>query len=206
MSPLEIVILVVVVAALAFAVYSFFRGGDKEEKRSRKSKDLSAQRSAASARRVAESWTHARGGKVYGPVNIEINGRSMQADFMVVGFYGITAVRCVGYGGEIYGTKDEAEWLHIVKGEREHVPNPMLGLTEGARVIRDTLFAAKQKNVPVEMVTVFTNDKLKIAVPPSVGFYTVKSWKKNMQRDKYTQDKKVDVDKALAAVQQYTKE
>ena len=202
MNVIEILILVLSVAVLIALYYLFFYEDSPLKKKSG-GKDLPAEKQAAQALRTANGYARSHGGKVLAPALIAKDGKFAEADFIIVGYYGVTAVKCIPMGGEIYGTAQDETWLQVLGGQRKSVPNPLLGLEAGARLVRDTLFTAKLKNVPVEMIAVFTNPKATIAVGKSAGYFTLKTFKQLLRKDKYLQDKNVDVDATLAAIRQW---
>lgn len=71
--------------------------------------------------------------------------------------------------------------------------------------MRDALFSAKLKNVPVEAAVVFTNRSAQLALPRSTGHYTVKEFRTLLDKSKYTQDKRVDIQKTAGAVRAWLK-
>lgn len=152
---------------------------------------------------AAKAFALTRQFTVISPANIAKDGKFADVDFIMVGFFGVLGVKCIGLGGEIYGNANDAMWLQVTGDKRISFENPMLAAQQDARVIRDTLFDAKLKNIAVDTVVVFTNKKASLAIPRSTGHLTIKDFKKYLDKDKFEQDKGVDVAKTAQAIKKY---
>lgn len=152
---------------------------------------------------AAKAFALTRQFTVISPANIAKDGKFADVDFIMVGFFGVLGVKCIGLGGEIYGNANDAMWLQVAGSKRVSFENPMLAAQKDARVIRDTLFEAKLKNITVDTVVVFANKKASLAIPRSTGHFTVKDFKKYLDKDKFEQDKGIDVAKTVQAIKKY---
>src|SRR5699024_681166 len=123
-------------------------------------------------------------------------------DLLLVGWFGVLGVKCLGYGGEVYGSLDEPEWTQVLPQGRRTFENPMTRAGKSARAVRDALFAAKLKNVPVETVVVFTNPSASLNLPRSTGHYTEKTFLAYLKGPHFREDKKVEVEPVAAALRQ----
>ena len=117
----------------------------------------------------------------------------------MVGWFGVLGVKCLGYGGEVYGSPDEAEWVQTVNGARRKFKNPIARSKQSGLVLRDALFAAGLKSVPVETVVVFTGKRVQLALPRSTGHYTEKSFSAYLKSSRFEEDKKIQVEPVAAA-------
>ncbi len=126
-----------------------------------------------------------------------------QVDAVVVGEFGIMAVKAYGYNGNIYGTANEKEWLRVgYEDTRETFPNPILEANRDVQALRGALQKSKYRSVPIEVVVVFTHPKAELAVGRNSGVLTVKELKKLVGKEKYQQNKGVDPEKVMQALQE----
>lgn len=169
-------------------------GGGKKERRA---KDLGGSRAASAPLSAARRFAMTHQYEIVQPAHLTSSGKEADLDFLLVGCFGVLGVKCVGLGGTIYGDASEAEWTQLSGGVRTPFANPIAEASAATRVIRDVLFAAKRKNVPVETVCVFTNPKAELALPRGTGHLTVKEFRSLLAKDKYLYDKGVD-EKAVA--------
>lgn len=201
MEPSSIILTVLAVIALVFLyVFTF-----KKELLHGKPKDLqgpaAARKPLAAAKRMAAVNQY----EVITPAVLEKNGTSTDLDFILVGIFGLLCVKCVGLGGEIYGSAGDAMWLQVCGEKRQSFENPLRRAERDTRLVRDVLFSAKMKNVPVEAAVVFTNKNAQLALPRSTGHYKVKDFRALLDKSKFTQDKHIDIAKVVAALQAYQK-
>lgn len=201
MKGTDFVFLAIGIAALVGLYYFFFMREGSGSKRLDKAKDLSdaAAKPLAAAKRFAALQQY----EVIAPAALAKNGRFADLDFIIVGCFGLLCVKCIGRGGEIYGSEGDAKWLQVRGETRTSFENPILQAAADTRLVRDTLFTANLKNIPVETVCVFTNKNASLALPRSTGHLTVKEFRALLDKEKYRTDKHVDIAKASAAVRAY---
>lgn len=137
--------------------------------------------------------------KVVAPVQVTGVHGTTDLDAVLVGWFGVLGVKCLGYGGEVYGSLDQADWVQTLNGARRSFKNPMTRAQQSGLVLRDALFAAGLKSVPVETVVVFTNKGAQLALPRSTGHYTEKSFSAYLKTSRFEEDKKVEVEPVAAA-------
>lgn len=128
------------------------------------------------------------------------DGVTKEIPAMVVGPFGVLAVNAVGRNGEIYGTAADEEWVQITDGGKTRFENPFSESAYMVRMIRDVLFAEKQKSVYVECFPVFCAKKVQLGVPKSLNAVTLKQLGKKLGADKYYEDKGVDFEKIADAL------
>lgn len=138
--------------------------------------------------------------RVVEPVHIENSKASADLDALLVGWFGVLGVKCLGYGGTIYGQPSDAEWVQEMNGQRRVFANPLKRAEQSARAVRQALFEAKIKNVPVETVVVFTGKKTQLALPRSCGHYTIDQFSTYLKSVHFEEDKKVEVEPVAAAL------
>lgn len=202
MNGVTILLVVLSVVLLAIIYLLVFR---KELFTPRK-KDLSGAAAVSGPLAAAKRMAHLNGYQVIAPAKLAKDGRFADLDFIIVGCFGLLCVKCIGRGGDIYGSAGDAMWLQVRGGERISFANPLREAEADTRVVRDTLFAAKLKNTPVETVCVFTNPHAALALPRSTGHYTVKEFRALLGKDRLQQDRHVEIDAAAQAVRKFLAE
>lgn len=140
--------------------------------------------------------------EVVEPLAISSQKGITDLDAVLVGWFGVLGVKCLGYGGTVYGSAEEDQWVQEINGQRRIFANPLNRAQESARILRDTLFAAKIKQVPVETVVVFTGKNTQLALPRSTGHYTVEHFNTYLHSAHFEQDKKVEVAPVAQALRQ----
>ncbi|MEG0167891.1 MAG: nuclease-related domain-containing protein [Ruthenibacterium sp.] len=198
-----VLILFVIVAVIAVFLVVFRDEDAKATAKKRRQKNLSAAKTAAKPLAAARRFATMQQYEVIAPARLAKNGAFADLDFILVGVFGLLCVKCIGLGGEVYGNAEDAKWLQVLVDERIPFDNPLQAAGADTRLVRDTLFAAKLKSIPVETVCIFTNPDASLAIPHSAGYYTVKEFKTLLGKDRLTVDKKVDIAKAVAAVKAY---
>ncbi len=197
--PVVVIALVALVAAVCFL---FFRRG-KDDAGQRASGNLSDARKGAKVLRTVKNYARLHQYKVIAPAKLAKDGKCADLDLILVGWFGLLCVKCVGFGGEIYGTKNDETWLQVNAGKRVSFKNPLRAAEAETRLVRDILFSDGLRSIAVETVCVFTNKKATLALPRSTGHYTVKEFRALLRKDKYEQDKRVDIDAVCAAIEKW---
>ncbi len=203
MTPELMVQILVVVAMLAvFGVSIYFLGPaqTKKVKTATSLPDDEHENSEAVLRQLRR-YAATNDFKVVAPVTAQGSKTTADLDALLVGWFGILGVKCLGYGGTIYGQQGDEEWVQEVNGLRRVFQNPLRCAEQSARAVRDVLFQAKIKNVPVETIVVFTGKKTELALPRSCGHYTLDQFTTYLKSTRFEEDKKVDVDQVAAAFQ-----
>lgn len=199
----DLLFVLVLIAAFA-AVYFLFAGkkGDEPEK-PRKAKNLGDAKKSAEPLRITKRFAALHQYQVIAPAQLAKDGKFADLDFILVGWFGLLCVKCVGLGGQIYGSVEDEMWLQLDGDKRVSFANPMRAAEADTRLVRDTLFAAKLRNLQVETVCVFTNKKAMLMLPRTTGHYTMKDFKALLDKSKYDQDKGVDIPKTVEAVKKW---
>lgn len=187
--------------SVAVIYYFLTRMNADGTKKKRDAKNIS--NAAGSALAATKRFAAMQHFEVIAPAHLAKNGKFADLDFILVGCFGLLCVKCVGLGGEIYGSASDAKWLQVTGGERIPFDNPIQQAAADTRLVRDALFTAKMKNVNVETVCVFTNRKAQLSLPRSTGHYTLKDYRALLGKDRLRAEKNVDIAKAAAAVRAY---
>lgn len=193
----EIFAIVLLVALFGVTIYMF---GPMRKSKAPKVKALpdDEHQNAEAVVRQLRRYAAANDFKVISPVNIQGSKTSADLDALLVGWFGILGVKCLGYGGTVYGQAGDEEWVQDMAGQRRIFKNPLRRAEESARAVRDVLFGAKIKSVPVETIVVFTGKKTELALPRSCGHYTLDQFSSYLKSAHFEEDKKVDVQKVAA--------
>lgn len=187
-------IVVGVSAALIFLWYYFTKVRKKNPKVM--DKEQGAQKAVGPLRRFAASNSF----RFIAPAHLAREKADADLDAILIGYFGVLAVKALGYNGEIYGGPDEKSWTQIVEQNRRSFDNPITEAAADVRVIRDALLSTGLRQIPVEVVCVFTDDKAQLALPKSTGHYTVKTFKELLRKEKYMGDCGLDLDKVEKAL------
>ena len=200
MTLFDGLILVAVVAAISLIYYFLFQ---KDSSKPKRGKDLSPEAAAAKPLAATKRFALLQQYQVIAPAKLVKNEKTADLDFILVGSFGLLCVKCIGLGGEIYGSAGDENWLQVHGKNRTPFENPLNKAAADTRLVRDALFTAKLKSIPVETVVVFTNKKAALALPRSTGHYTVKDFNALLGKSSLLADKGVDIAKAADAVRAY---
>lgn len=140
--------------------------------------------------------------KVVEPISLTGVHGTTDLDAVLVGWFGILGVKCLGYSGDIYGSLDEQDWVQSLNGTRRSFQNPMTRAQQSSRVIRDVLFEAGMKNIPVESIVVFTGKSSQLMLPRSTGHYTEKTFSNYLKSIHFEEDKNVQVEPVAALLRE----
>lgn len=199
----ELLFALIIIAA-SVAVYFLLAGRrDGELENPRKAKNLSDSKKSAELLRVTRRFAALHQYQVIAPAQLAKDGKFADLDFILVGWFGLLCVKCIGLGGQIYGSLEDEMWLQLDGDKRVSFANPMRAAEADTRLVRDTLFAAKLRNIGVETVCVFTNKSATLMLPRTTGHYTVKEFRALLDKSKYDQDKGVDIPKTVEAVKKW---
>lgn len=181
---------------VAVMLYLFYRRSNPKRVQQR-GRDNQVANVVAAARRFAKENSF----RFISPAVLHSGDKVADLDALVIGGFGVLGIKGLGYNGEIYGTAAEKEWLQVTSDkERTHFPNPIIEAAADVRVLRDNLFAARLKQVPVEVVCVFADSGAKLALPRGTGHYSLKEFKELLKKEKYLEEKGLDPDAIEAAL------
>ncbi|WP_367925880.1 nuclease-related domain-containing protein [uncultured Ruthenibacterium sp.] len=197
---------IVVLAILCIGIVVYFMWQNEFFQRRRKAKDLPDSKKADKPLGAARRMALMNGYQLIAPACLAKDGKLADLDFIVVGTFGLLCVKCVGRGGSIYGSAGDAMWLQVKNDDRISFANPMLEAERDTRLVRDILFSAKLKGIPVETVCVFTNPSASLALPRSTGHYTVKEFRSLLGQSRFLQERKIDLEAVCKALRSYVTE
>lgn len=137
--------------------------------------------------------------EVIAPVSIEGERGQADLDAVLVGWFGVLGVKCLGYEGTVYGNGADAEWTQVNKGSRRTFANPLRVAQQNVRVLRERALQQGLRSLPVECIVVFTGKKTQLAMPRTLPYQTSKTLSSFLNSAHFAEDNKVDTQKAAAA-------
>lgn len=141
--------------------------------------------------------------QVVAPARWARDGKLAEFDCVLVGYFGVLGVRCMGYSGRVFGGEKEKTWVQTKGEKRYEFENPLDRNARDARILREVLISAGLRNIPVETVLVCTGgQKQELALPRSTPLYTPKTLSRYLNTSHFDQDKKVDVEKTADLLRQ----
>lgn len=199
-----IVTLLIVVVLIGINWYKFSKSKEVKQVNPTKQPMLDApqgrEEDSGKVVRAVKSFASRNGYEVIVPGKISHGTAVADFDAIVVGTFGVLAVRSVGYYGQIYGNANDATWVQTISKGRVEFKNPLNQAEAEARLVREVLFDNKIKSVPVEAVCVFPNKATELIMPRSTPIHRLKDFNAMLLKDKYTEDKKVDIDAVAKAL------
>lgn len=195
---LSTVVAVVVIIVLAYILYR--KNSPKKQKMA--GRENGTNKGVAALKGFARSHDF----RFIEPAVLGRGDATAHIDALVIGYFGIIGIKAYGYNGEVYGGANEKEWAQIVEGNRTTFANPITEAAADVRVVRDALLAAKIRQLPVEVLCVFTDASAQLAIPRNTGHYTLKEFKSYLKKEKFLEDKGIDLDAAEAAIKAAIKE
>ena len=206
MEDLYLIVGIVIITLLCLFLIIYFLWRSDSPLFRRKPKDLPDAKKADKPLGAARRMALMNGYQVISPACLAKDGKLADLDFILVGTFGVLCVKCVGRGGSIYGSAGDAMWLQVKNQDRISFANPILEAERDTHLVRDILFSAKLKNIPVETVCVFTNPVASLALPRSTGHYTVKEFRSLLGQSRFLQERKIDLDAVCTALRAYVTE
>lgn len=195
----------IVVMAIAAALVVYFTNRDSSGGKKAPRGGVGADEKAGAAAVVGRVRRYARinNYQVVEPACWARDGKLAEFDCVLVGYFGVLGVRCLGYSGRVFGGEKEDTWVQS-KGEKRHeFENPLTRNARDARILREVLINGGLRNTPVETVLVCTGGKnQELALPRSTPYYTPKTFARYLNSSRFDQDKKVDVEKTADLLRQ----
>lgn len=151
--------------------------------------------------RKLKSFAGDHGFTVIAPARLASGTGVTDFDALLVGSFGILAVKSLGYYGEIYGNAQDKTWVQTTpRHGRIPFASPLEEAAADARRVREILFAAGIKSVMVETACVFPNSGSQLIVPRSTPIYRMKEFSSLLLKDHFTDERNVDIEKVAAAL------
>lgn len=203
----QMIYTIVVVAAMAIAaalvVYFTTRGNSGGEKVAKGGVGADEKNGASDVVARVRRYARLNDFQVVVPARWAKDGKLAEFDCVLVGYFGVLGIRCMGYSGRIFGGEKEAAWVQTKGDKRYEFENPLDRNARDARILREVLIGGGLRNTPVETVLVCTGGKnQELALPRSTPFYTPKTLGRYLNTSHFDQDKKVDVEKTAELLRQ----
>lgn len=188
---------IVIIALITIGVIFYFHRKDHPKKDRQTEKNAYLKNSLRVLKKFGLDYNY----EVTSPAPITVKDKHADLDAVVIGYFGVIGIISLGYNGEIYGSRNEQNWLQVAPDESRHYfKNPITQSDEYVRILRQTLFNEGIKQVPVEVFVVFSAPKVNIALAKDVNYYTPKTLGKQLAKEKYGQDKKFNLESVKKAV------
>lgn len=194
------IILILIIAVVAILLVTFVPGLFNKEDGPKMPGKAKTGLGSGKLTRMVSHFALRRQYKVLGPCRFEKDGQTAEVDCVLIGYFGVLALKSVGRNGEVYGGVNDDEWLQVVKDARIKFENPFNECARAIPLMRDRLEAAKVRGVFLECMPVSTYKKAQLAVPKSAGLLKLSEFSLLLEKQKYMEDKGVDLEKVAAAL------
>lgn len=144
--------------------------------------------------------------KVLTDLDLAFEGQTAHFDQVLIGFYGISFITCLGESAAYYGQERDAIWSRVDDGNKKvSFPNPLLAGEKGIDTVRRIFSKNGVYNIQMEHLLVFagTRKKTEVYVKSSVPVLKRKELGQLLDKVKYQKDNSVDVQKLAGLLQQY---
>ncbi|MCI8423155.1 MAG: NERD domain-containing protein [Lawsonibacter sp.] len=111
------------------------------------------------------------GMRIVFPGTVKYNGRTAQSTMLLVGRFGVLAIRCCGFGGRITADGGEEGWTQWMNQKTRRLKDPLQVMEEDCTQIRSALEALHFGPVQVLGATVFTRRDVILDTPMDCGVY-----------------------------------
>lgn len=194
------VIIPLVLIAVLITVFIVTQDDDKKKKGPRHAR---TDKNVGAAAGALKAWAVRSRCRVLGPVTLSKNGRTAHLDAVLVGWFGVLGLKSFGYNGQVYGNAGDAQWLWVSAGKRENFANPIDECALAARLMREALMGAGVRSPLCEATYVFTDPKVELCIPRSVGAMKLREFKSYLRKDKFAEDKGYDLDVLCRALEPF---
>ena len=144
--------------------------------------------------------------KVLTDLDLTFEGQTAHFDQVLIGFYGISFITCLGESAAYYGQEQDASWSRVDDGNKKvSFPNPLLTGEKGIDTVRRIFSMNDVYNIQMEHLLVFAGarKKTEVYVKSSVPVLKRKELGQLLNKVKYQKDNSVDVQKLAELLQQY---
>ncbi len=144
--------------------------------------------------------------RVLTDLDLAFEGQTAHFDQVLIGFYGISFITCLGESAAYYGQERDASWSRVDDGNKKvSFPNPLLAGEKGIDTVRRIFSKNDVYNIQMEHLLVFAGarKKTEVYVKSSVPVLKRKELGQLLDKVKYQKDNSVDVQKLAGLLQQY---
>ncbi len=187
------IVFVVVILAITF-IPGLFEGKEKV------SKKVKTNVGTSKLNGILSSFAKKNGYKYIPEKTFALGEDNLKIDGILVGSFGVLAVLANGRNGQIYANDTEKMWTQITAQQKTYFENPKTIEALAVRAIRKPLDDNSIKNVFIECVTVFTDNKAQIAANKNCKILRTKDFKAFLASSKFTQTKNVDIQATFNAL------
>lgn len=116
-------------------------------------------------------YARLNGMRIVFPGMIKHEGSTAQSTMLLVGRFGVLAIRCCGFGGRITAGKGKEAWTQTMNQEIRGLDNPLQVMAADRALIERALKAQGFGAVQVLGATVFTRKHVILDTPVDCGVY-----------------------------------
>ena len=132
--------------------------------------------------------------------NLELihQGRRLKVDFAIVGIFGVVFVGVFPQQADLYGNDGDSNWLaKRSQTQRESFPNPVDRCQDLMAEVRNAFSRKNIYNIQMEQFYIFPCRRYKCFVAERYPVLTLPKFKAVLTRDKYHEEKNVDMDQLV---------
>lgn len=146
-------------------------------------------------KRVAKMLDHfarKHGGFALHDLYLPLYDKTTQVDHVLLGKFGMLVVETKAANGEVFGTENDREWVHIIGEQRHKLYNPLLQNKAHVDCISHLLRCEKVYKVRIDSLVVFAGKKIILNIPKGMPVITIDLLKKYLKKPHYQEDCGVD--------------
>lgn len=132
------------------------------------------------------------------------NGAYTHIDHILIGFFGVMVLENCELGGIIYGDTRDKEWVSVITKDnidkKARFKNPLNENQEHIEALRGIFQKENIYKISIESYGVFTNPKAQLSVSPNLPVMDLKTFKKLLKKDKYSETGPIDVETVYNAI------
>lgn len=111
------------------------------------------------------------GMRIVFPGMVKYDGQAARSTMLLVGRFGVLAIRCCGFGGKITVGSGKTDWTQLMNQETRRLDNPIQVIEEDCALIEHALEERELGSVQVLGATVFTRKDIVLNAPVDCGVY-----------------------------------
>lgn len=116
-------------------------------------------------------YARMNGMRIVFPGMVKYDGQAARSTMLLVGRFGVLAIRCCGFGGRITAGSGKTGWTQLMNQETRRLDNPIQVMEEDCALLGQALEARGFGTVQVLGATVFTRKDLVLNAPADRGVY-----------------------------------
>ena len=153
--------------------------------------------------RYLRRWCAVRRYRLLENVVTTCKGQRLKTDFIVVGIFGVLLVNVFPKDADLYGNDGDAAWM-VKKSQtdRRTIPNPIDQCDRVIASLREAFAGQKVYKIPMEQFYIYPCRRFKCFVADRYPVYLFSKFKALLTRDKYHEEKDIDMEQLEALIRQ----